>query len=167
MSWIRHSHNMFSIRLFSLFLNFYFQALLGDRKLFWSLENMGLWEEVSTSILGININPLPPPPGNFFMLFYCLLIFFKITFFSKNSYRNTVCQTDWIQITPDILSGLIWVQTVCKGYQQTTLGGKELTVEGSGSVGRVLDGIEGLLVQDSLSVESLCCSFEQETLSAA
>ena len=31
------------------------------------------------------------------------------------------CQTDWIQIRPDILSGLIWVQTVCKSYQQTTL----------------------------------------------
>ena len=30
------------------------------------------------------------------------------------------CQTIWIQIRPDILSGLIWVQTVCKGYQQTT-----------------------------------------------
>ena len=28
------------------------------------------------------------------------------------------CQTVWIQIRPDILSGLIWVQTVCKGYQQ-------------------------------------------------
>ena len=25
------------------------------------------------------------------------------------------------------MSGLIWVQTVCKGYQQTTLVGKELT----------------------------------------
>ena len=24
------------------------------------------------------------------------------------------------------MSGLIWVQTVCKGYQQTTQGGKEL-----------------------------------------
>ena len=35
-------------------------------------------------------------------------------------------QTSWIQIRPDILSGLIWVQTVSKGYQQTTLGGKEL-----------------------------------------
>ena len=30
------------------------------------------------------------------------------------------CQTVWIQIRPDILSGLIWVKTVCKGYQQTT-----------------------------------------------
>ena len=26
-----------------------------------------------------------------------------------------------------MLSGLIWVQTVCKDYQQTTLVGKELT----------------------------------------
>ena len=30
------------------------------------------------------------------------------------------CQTDWIQIRPDILLGLIWVQSVCQGYEQTT-----------------------------------------------
>ena len=29
------------------------------------------------------------------------------------------CQTVWIQIRTNLLSGLIWVQTVCKGYQQT------------------------------------------------
>ena len=28
------------------------------------------------------------------------------------------CQTVWIKIRPDIMSGLIWVQTFCKGYQQ-------------------------------------------------
>ena len=43
-----------------------------------------------------------------------------------NSFRNTECQTDWIQSRPDILSGLIWFQTVCKSYQQTTLRDKEL-----------------------------------------
>ena len=32
----------------------------------------------------------------------------------------SVCQTVWIQIRTDNLSVLIWVQTVCKGYQQTT-----------------------------------------------
>ena len=37
------------------------------------------------------------------------------------------CQTDWIQIRPDVMSGVIWVQTVFKSYQQTTLGDKELT----------------------------------------
>ena len=37
-------------------------------------------------------------------------------------------QTVWIQIRPHILLGLIWVQTVCKGYQQTTLGGTALTI---------------------------------------
>ena len=36
------------------------------------------------------------------------------------------CQTDWIQIRPDNLSGLIWVQSVCKGYEQRTLVGNEL-----------------------------------------
>ena len=30
------------------------------------------------------------------------------------------CQTVWIQIRPDILLGLIWVEIVCKGYQQTS-----------------------------------------------
>ena len=37
------------------------------------------------------------------------------------------CQTDWIHIRPNILSGLIWIQTVCKSFLQTALGGKELT----------------------------------------
>ena len=31
------------------------------------------------------------------------------------------CQIDWIQIRPEVLLGLIWVQTVCKDFQQTTL----------------------------------------------
>ena len=35
--------------------------------------------------------------------------------------------TNWIQISTDILSVLIWVQTLCKGYQQTAkvIGSKE------------------------------------------
>ena len=49
--------------------------------------------------------------------------FFKINF----SKIPSECQTVWFQISPNILSGLIWVQTVCKGYQQTILVGKELT----------------------------------------
>ena len=60
------------------------------------------------------------------MLFCLLLIFFKINFFEKFFQQYHQCQTDWIPIRPDILSGLIWGQTVCKGYQQTTLVGKEL-----------------------------------------
>ena len=45
-------------------------------------------------------------------------------FFSKSTFSGIApeCQTDWVQIRPDILSCLIWVQTVCKSYQQTTLG---------------------------------------------
>ena len=41
------------------------------------------------------------------------------------------CQTVWIQIKTNILLVLIWVQTVCKGCQQTTkspLAWKELNV---------------------------------------
>ena len=44
-------------------------------------------------------------------------------FFKKNlqnilSGTLSECQTVWIQIRTDILSVLIWVQTLCKGYQQ-------------------------------------------------
>ena len=47
--------------------------------------------------------------------------FFKINCFKKNlSGILTECQTVWIQIRTDILSVLIWAQTVCKGFQQTT-----------------------------------------------
>ena len=63
------------------------------------------------------------------MLFCCLLIFFKINFFQKIlSGIPSECQTVWIQIRPEIILGLILLQTVCKGYQQTTLLGKELNM---------------------------------------
>ena len=49
-------------------------------------------------------------------------------FFQNQLFRKILsgipseCQIVFIQIRPDVLSGLIWVQTVCKSYQQTTLG---------------------------------------------
>ena len=43
-----------------------------------------------------------------------------IIIFTKNiSGTLSECQTVWIQIRTDILSVLIWVQTVYKGYQLT------------------------------------------------
>ena len=51
------------------------------------------------------------------MRFCRLLIFFTINFFKKFFQElPSECQTDWIQIRSDILSGLIWVQTVCISY---------------------------------------------------
>ena len=63
-----------------------------------------------------------------FWMFLCpLRIFSKSFFFLKIlSGIPTDCQTDWIQFRPNILSGLIWLQTVCKGYEQTTIVSKEL-----------------------------------------
>ena len=52
----------------------------------------------------------------FLCLCICLPTFFKI-YFSK-MLTLLQYQTVWIQIRTDILSALIWVQTVCKGYQQ-------------------------------------------------
>ena len=44
----------------------------------------------------------------------------KLTFFETFSGTLSACKTVWIQIRLDIVSGLIWVQTVCKGYHQQT-----------------------------------------------
>ena len=38
----------------------------------------------------------------------------------KKSELSSECQTVCIQIRPDKTSGLIWIQTVYNGYQQTT-----------------------------------------------
>ena len=48
--------------------------------------------------------------------FVVILIFFKN--FTKNFQEHNQSQTVWIQIRPDILLGLIWIQTVYKDYQQ-------------------------------------------------
>ena len=69
------------------------------------------------------------PPGKFFMLFCFVRIFFKINFFEKIiSGIPSEYQTDWIQIRPDISSGLIWIQSVCKDYEQKTPVDKKLMV---------------------------------------
>ena len=57
--------------------------------------------------------------GNF-PCFSCRLpTSFKINFFKKFFQEHYQCQTVWIRVRNDILSVLIWVQTVCKDYQQT------------------------------------------------
>ena len=55
--------------------------------------------------------------------------FFQNLFFFRKilSGLPLECQTVWIKIRPDILSGLVWVPTVCKCYQTRILVGKEST----------------------------------------
>ena len=56
--------------------------------------------------------------------FFCRMIFFLIhnlPFMLIHIWIPSWSQTIWTQIRPDIMSGLIWVQTVCKCYQQTTI----------------------------------------------
>ena len=64
------------------------------------------------------------------VIFYDFLS--SVDFFQNHLFRKFFqCQTLWIQIRPDILSGLIWVQTVCKAYQQmakSPLSCKELNI---------------------------------------
>ena len=59
--------------------------------------------------------------GNFACFFVvCGFFFFKLFFQKSLSGIQSECQKVWLQIRPDVLSGLILVQTVCKGYQQLT-----------------------------------------------
>ena len=58
--------------------------------------------------------------GSYFM-FLSPADFFETRLFHKQIIQEHYqCPTVWIQITTDILSALIWVQFVCKYYQQTT-----------------------------------------------
>ena len=51
---------------------------------------------------------------------FCRFLFGNQLFRKILSGIPSGCQTVWIQIQRDILSSLVWVQTVCKGYQRTT-----------------------------------------------
>ena len=85
-------------------------------------KNILLSVAVVCEFLDLNLCRL----GKFSTFFLLSADFFQNQLFRKILSRiPSECQIVWIQIRPDILSGLIWVQTVCKGYQQTTLGGKE------------------------------------------
>ena len=67
-------------------------------------------------------------PWQFFLALLSSADFFQNQLFhTKNSEIPSECQIVWNQIRPDILSGLIWLQTVCKSYQQTTLGDKKIS----------------------------------------
>ena len=59
--------------------------------------------------------------GIFLGFFVVCGFVFKINLFKRifQEYHQSF-QTVWIQIRTDVLSGLIWVQIVCKDYQQTT-----------------------------------------------
>ena len=78
-------------------------------------ENLKFYSLASTAVLTLCIL------GNFACFFCHLWIFLKNELIQKNLFGiPSECQIVWIQIRPDVLSGLIWVQTACKGYQQTT-----------------------------------------------
>ena len=57
--------------------------------------------------------------GIFHVFVVICWLFSKLTLKKVLSGTLSECQTAWIQIRANILSVLIWVETVCKGYQQT------------------------------------------------
>ena len=114
-------------------------------------------KEVSTIfIIPINASLLTHCMLGNFSCFCCrLLVFSKLSFQKILSGTLSECQTVWIQIRNDILLVLIWVQTVCKGYQQMTkvTASKERELSAVAKLVRL--EIEGLLVRVPMLVESL------------
>ena len=69
------------------------------------------------------------------------------------------CQTLWIKIRPDKMSGLIWIQTACNGYQQTTKEDKELMCAKSKCSGKAY-----ILRRKSLvSTDTVCNNFARQS----
>ena len=63
--------------------------------------------------------------GNFALFLSSADFISKSTFFRNISPGiSSECQTVWIQIRYKVLPGLKWIQTVCRGYQETTLVGR-------------------------------------------
>ena len=61
------------------------------------------------------------PTGNLACCLSSADFFSKSAFFDKFFQEYHQCQTVWIQIRPDLLTARIWVQTVYKHDQQTTV----------------------------------------------
>ena len=84
-------------------------------------------------------------------------MFFKINFLKKIlSGISSECHTVWTLITPDDSSGLIWVQTVCQGYQQTTLVDKELKMQALKKQYDLLPGVFSMVKEVSHVQSNLC-----------
>ena len=82
------------------------------------------WQKKTKVLIRQHLNSLHT--GQFFMLILSSADFFQNYLFGKIlSEIPSECQTVWTLIRPDDSSGLIWVQPVCQGYQQTTLVDKE------------------------------------------
>ena len=99
------------------------------------------------------------PMGIFFFAFLSSADFFQNKIFPKIlSGIPSECQTDWIQIRPDILSGLIRVQTVCKNYQQTTLVGRVNVSFGEVDMDTALASLKPMCMPFNFGVDGIVLS---------
>ena len=107
-----------------LHLTMYYQSSVYSPTLIWNPLPVQL-DHISSKLVCLT-NLTLCTLGNFFMLLLFADFFLKSSFPKILSGISSECQTDWIQSRPDILSGLIWVQSVSLGYEQKTLVGNEL-----------------------------------------
>ena len=76
--------------------------------------------------------------GFFYDFLSSVVVFFVCFFLNQHFEKNITgipseCQTVWIQIRPeDQMSGLVWVQTDCKGNQLSYTGRQRVHVQKEG-----------------------------------
>ena len=113
----RSSHLSLNITI-SIILNCLY---IFTKSFIYECKHLFLFEVISSPGISFN-HPLALrmltlcPLGNFSCFFVGSWFFSKSTF-SKNSFRNTIWVSNRLDPDPaDVLSGLIWVETVCKSY---------------------------------------------------
>ena len=110
-------------------------------------------------------------------IFHAVLLsadFFKIGFLEKKFFRNTIRMSN--RLGPDQARQNVWVQTVCKGYQQMTLGSRVKACCNLGNVilsfGNILCSDQGLqtrllklfiIVLVSELNPGICCGYLKES----
>ena len=81
-------------------------------------EEFAMYKERRLALRNGNHLLFAPHPRGYFACFFFQFLSSADFFQKVLSGTPPECQTVWIQIRSDILSGLVWVQTVCKGYQR-------------------------------------------------
>ena len=82
-------------------------------------QNKKHWKRNSTKGCSVSLRINSLPTGIFPAFLSSADVFRNHIFRHILSEIQLECQTVWIHIRPDVLSGLIWVQNVFKSYQQT------------------------------------------------
>ena len=116
---------------------FLYEAFVYSKIMAWNMSNsLKKWLTISYSFLNWLVHILWMAQNlalsiwmySFVIGSFSMFFFFTFPDFFQNQLFQKILSRILSEsqiVWPNVLSGLIWVQTVCKSYQQTTLGDKE------------------------------------------